>query len=542
MILKLDKHTQEIIYGEKVVPYKLSKNSLTSTPSSVGNGTKLTFTIPGGEDLNLTGCYMDFTVSLTNADLGTPTRINIHNVAPAATQGGYKLVIGGISTPTYNYNETSNNIIADLNAHPIVKLLGFEVSTPANTDLNAGMDFDFFPTAGILWEDTGLQIQFSSSSVRDAGNIGANVLLNVSVSGVLPTSCEALVPWFREINVDIGGKKVLELSNLDILTSLIYLVDDIGNNYSWSSYKISGIERLLNGRYWVGSRRCSFPLDWLSLLSGIIPMSLYPSKNLTIYINTSYAANALILNGNEVNPGYQLDNIKFHYTSIQLPSEIKSDMRKKAATTGLLKSYDFIKGQTGTVKGSSESISIQESYSEFYNLLFALSPNSVRNDPSKSRKNCTFVRRGLTSYHIKVNSTKYPDDDISMEINNNDNIESWVNFEQAIVAGGSTLQNFVSNSYISLGYNLNLSTDRNYAYERPYVPVVPSFAGGVCISSNITKENHHPSMKSGVDVSSNGSLSLDLKGMNTSEECSIFIFSYGIGYITFRENDIVYSY
>lgn len=512
--------------------------------SSYQSGQRISFSMPPISS-DMRNMYMEYGMQLLNITPETPQIINIRSYDPtssysavAPTAGSFDLSLWGIRI-NIAYNATKGSIIDSLNAivqttAPIKSITFTLVSPQLPTDLFSAsgslniMVSDFQS----LDLDSAFDIRVTGSLLLDTGT-PLSVVSEITQLGVpqYPKYEMNASSIIRRCEIELNSQTFSECDDVNVLKCAIL---DKCNVVEW--YNTVGRIESNTGiaNTWTGQKRFSLYLgDVFGILEHYYPLHLVPGIQLRINIYLEDPDRCLI-QGVSGGGDYIVYNPELHYHSLKLSDTMQRRFMDRINGDGLVYGFTSYQNLTDVLvaNATEKDVITNFNFSRFTGILAVMREQSYINDATNSFKMSSTIRNNIGSYRLKIGTQYYPRDRVDLLGVNEDVVEPFREFMRFY----NLAQN--SNSYAGLNYEANdHAMTKLINHIGDIVP--PSFIMAISTDPHQNEDYTH-NHSSGVDVSGQTNVSLELRGVQPQDTNIINIFARYNAYAVIQRNQSIY--
>ena len=517
-----------------------------SVQSTYSPNQQIIINLNNNETVDLSNCYVEFDMSLTNQVAQAPLVLRIIRPAvfPPADTGTYEIFYKGIFLAAAVWNQGGAAVAIDINGNGVLATNAITV-TGVGANVNTGIDLSFLTN----YPKLGLDVNnFSVNAQTSAGAIFVPLQTLIISPQVLPTPrLEKTTPIINKLAVSINSETVIDVQNANRLMAFIQLMDviddKIGKGYE-SSYEELGTHIPPST-----TSKLKIDLSFIDLFKIILPLELFPNPQIQINLTLEDPRFCLICStaGNTAAQSYTIQNVRLQYHKIVLTPEDKNMINTRLnSSSGLIipfKSWAQFNGSVGNGVATA-NITFNPIRKHFLGIGVLQLSQTYYGDATNVRKLSTFLRNSVDTYRLKVGNLYFPLDRVN---------SSNVNF--SLVEPVRTLVEFcevVKNKRIVNDMELLINYDGNYnvggvipqANNPSYTKYYPAYDEKVHTTapiailcsdvgySNLTSLCNRLTLQ-GVDTGSLSNVTLELNGLVPTANCDVLIFSYAQEYLQF---------
>lgn len=387
-----------------------------------GNG-EIRFQVPNQGMGDFTESYIDALISLNTTDVEVPTIYELD--LSGATGGEFILIYGHSSSAALDPTTVTSSDIEDaLNGMKQIGGYFYDVSVTTSSANVYDISVSNFDNYGnVFGKSKPLLFQELSTT-------GLTLpLTRTSIGSFAYPRLEHLNPIVRSIRVDVGSTTPVNITDANILTSLITLTQVTGASYG--QYNEGG--RIVNGFHSSSQFRIKIELPFLDILRQFLPLG-YINDQIILYLSLERNNKALVQSSTGGGT-YTVNSPRFHYHRCTLQPETKNMIIERIQQKGLVIPFQNWEHYTTSigVGDSSKTITLNNNFSDLLAIFFVMVPNSYVANEQNSNKYSTFLRNRIGAYRIKIGSLYYPSDQIdSVAPGNNDMVEPITELEHAL--------------------------------------------------------------------------------------------------------------
>ena len=535
-------------------PCKISSSARSATytqseASSYTSSQEIRFSLPQ-ESLDLSNAFLDMSIQLKKTDDEVPLVVLIDSVAnpgvfPLADTGSFKIKFDDSVTPNIPFDTLCEDLETIMREN--LKGLtgrGFEIVcadvgavAPFTTGTNRIIDGVQLVISNFTWDvlPDEFDLEIINNSFTLAGVPVPLFLNDVQTPEFAYPRLEASNPIISSIRVDIGGENIINISQIDVLSSIVSYMQKTDDRY----YTFELGSESNNGIFKESAFLIKLNLtDYMSLFRKVLPLDLI-QRHVRIYLTLNSPKKCLITKNVNDGADYTVSNVEFHYNVVKFTEPEKQQIQNALDNNQLIIPYIGFSNYSKTLAQgtSAEDIPFNPSCSALLGIMAVMQPQDYISDSRNKRKSSTFLKNKLFSARLKTGTEYHPRDIIkSIETDKSDvseYIEEFINVAPFILSSQTRDMKLFYN-YVG-----------NYVGEDVYVSqwqdvFPPTFVIGISTAGTPHDNFGHicdPGRGySGLNTSNMSDVRLELKGLELRETTLVQIFSIEQQYLVFGNN------
>jgi hypothetical protein len=407
-------------------PCKFSEN-LRQQSYVQGNQTNYTpgqtiqIVLPNNGTVDLSNCYLEFDMSLTNQIAALPLTFTV-TATPAPTGGTWSLYFEGYLVGTYNYNATAAQIQAALLSNVTIPTS----NTTSNTVLQSYGIYgagNITVTGGPLASGAlsfsigsyyynqylyGMPFTVTNGLTTTTSLVIANTQFYVGPSPLV----EKYTPIANKLQVNFNSLTIIDVPFANRLIAAIQQMDGqdnvLGKIYEGAYYE-NGTSITINSLF-----RMKLDLSFIDFFKIIHPVQLYNNAQIQINIQLEQPQYCLIQANNT--QSYLLQNVKLQYHKLTLhESELMMLKNRIMEPGGLVLPFKSWNTFTGVILSGQANANIifNPARKHFLGILVLMLGQNYYGTSSNIRKLSTFLRNQIDNYRLRVGDTYFPVDRVN---------------------------------------------------------------------------------------------------------------------------------
>lgn len=530
-----------------------------SVQSTYGPNSQIILNLNNNETVDLSNCYLEFDMSLTNQVATLPLILTFQTdpAFAAVDAGTWSVYFLGRLLFAANWNTPAATIVANINLLGRLKPFGIFAVNGVGADINVGIAIGFSSTYA-NYELIPSKFMSTSDVYKTAGTIYTPIIQTEAQQYQPQTPrVEKFCPLINKMSVNFNSEIVIDIPNANRLMSFIQLMDPINDKFG-KSYEVT-YDELGNEIDTNTSQKMKLDLSFVDLFKIILPLELFPNAQIQINLNLEDPRFCLICSTqtNSAQQSYSLTNVRLQYHKIQLTNEDRALINSRLnSPSGLIIPFKSWASFNGTVLSgqANANITFNPIRKHFLGIGVLVLGQTYYNDARNSRKISTFLRNAIDNYRLKVGNLYFPLDRVNSSNVNYSLVEpvrTLVEFcevvkNKRITDDMELFCNFDGNygDGITLPINLPAANDPSYTkYFPPYEENIHTTSPQAILCSDIGYSNltslcNRLSLQ-GVDTSVMPNVTLEMNSMTPTQNCDVLIFSYAQEYLQiFKTNSM----
>lgn len=500
------------------------------------------------ESLDLSNSYINMNIDIPTTDPEIEQIILIDSVVapgvyPITDAGGFQIKYGGSISAQVLFSTTCELLEDIINAMPgfsgrgyNIVCANFDAVAPYVTGTNNVAQGIKLIVSNFVWDEVpeslGWEMTNNSSTL-----VGAYVPLffdSIQEGELSYPRLESGNPLITSIRFTIGGEEIMNFSNLDILGSLVHLMQKNGDRY----YDFEVGSESINGEVFNGQFRVKINLtDYMPIFRKILPLEQITQK-FKVYLTLGTQQKCLIwkTENPSVTPTYTVSDIEFHYNKIEFSNEEISQISSALNSNSLV--IPMI-GYTNTTDSATQGLSTKDvifstSSKSLLGIMAVMQSEPYVSNPTNTRKSSTFLKNKIYSARLKTGGIYHPADIIKSINNDKSDVSEYI--EEFINTAPYILGEQTRDMRLFYNYSGNY-TENKVFIEAWGTTFPPTFCIGISTAGTPHDNFGHICQAgkgySGLDVSGMNELRLELRGLELLETTNINLFTISQRYLVF---------
>lgn len=514
--------------------------------SSYQSGQRISFSMPPISS-DFRNAYFEFGMQLTDITPEVPAIFSIRSYDATTSYTAVAPTGGMFSLSLLNdkidiaYDDTKGSIVDKLN--DIVRLI-FPIKTVTFSLAAPQSPNDLFSASGeVIIVVSGFQSLYIDSvfDIRVVNSLLVDTGAPLSVISELVQEPVAQFPHFeqnaasiiRRGEIEINSQTFTECDNINILKCAIL---DKTNPVEW--YNTMGRVFANTGLNctWVGQRRFAIQLDDVfGILRHYFPLHLVPGIQMRINLYLEDPSLCLI-QGAGGGGDYVVYNPEIHYHTLKLSDTMQRKFSDRINSDGLVYGFTSYQNLTDTLDATEKDIITNFNFSRFTGILAVMREQSFVNNPENEFKMSSTIRNNIGSYRLKIGTQYYPRDRVDLLGVNDDVVEPFKEFVRFFNLDDPVNSNL--NPYAGLNYEANEHGENKLIdFIGDLAP--PSFVMAISTDPHQNEDYTH-NHSSGIDVSGQTNVSLELRGVQTQGTNTVNIYARYNSFAVIQRNQSIY--
>lgn len=504
---------------------------------------EIRFSLPQ-DSLDLSNAYINMNVDLTETDVEIEEIVLIDavinpGVYPLADAGSFKLKFGAGISSSIDFNSTCSEfeeIIEGIDAFSgrgyKVTVANFNAVAPFVTGTNTVAQGVKLVVSNFVWAETpdNFGWDISNNSLTLAGVYVPLVPRELQAGDLAYPRLEASNPLISAIRVDIDGETIINLNQVDVLSSLVQYMQPTSDRFY--SFEVGAEDN--RGTYFPGEFRVKLNLtDYMPLFRKVWPLE-HIGRQLRIYLTLNRPDKCLIWKSTGAD--YSVSNVEFHYNRVKFSQNESDSINYALSQNQLIIPYISYSNYSSTIPQgtSNQDIIFNPSSSALLGVMACMQPQDFISTPTNERKTSTFLKNKLFSARLKTGNTYHPLDLIKSIQQDKSDVSEYI--EEFINVAPYVLGEQTRDMRLFYNYQGNYLDDDVYVASWDDI-FPPTFVIGVSTAGTPHDNFGHICDAgrgySGFDTSRMTDVRLELRGLELLETSLVQIFSVEQQYLVF---------
>lgn len=544
--------TDKSIVNTLLNPCRLSSSARVATytqaeSSNYTSAQEIRFSLPQ-ESLDLSNAYINMNVDLVETDAEVEQIVAITPVIPAgppfADAGDFRLKFADSISSIIPFDTTCEQLEVIINGMKGFAGRGFQVICvnsgavpPYVTGANQIADGIELVVSNFVWdtlpETFGWDIV--NNSLTLAGVYVPLTIEQIQESEFAYPRLEASNPIISDIRVDIDGQNVVNLSQIDVLSSIVQYMQPSADRYY--SFEVGSESN--NGIYFPGEFRVKLNLtDYMPLFRKVLPLN-HIARQMRVYLTLNRPGKCLITKAINDGADYSISNVEFHYNRVNFSKNESDAIRAALANNELTIPFISYSNYSSTIPqgAANQDILFNPAASHLLGTIAVMQPQNYISNSTNKRKSSTFLKNKLFSARLKTGTAYHPLDLIKSIQQDKSDVSEYI--EEFINVAPYILGDHTRDMRLFFNYA------GNYVENEVWVEAwgntfPPTFVIGISTAATPSDNFGHICDAglgySGFDTSRMTDVRLELRGLELEETALVQIFSIEQQYLVFGNN------